>query len=301
MSQYKKNKVYFYKLRPKISDPDKVELQSIKENFKKAFLFSESKEVKVSDGTVSGVRGEVLKNRFIGGAIIFTLEENLPPRYNLEEQKPAEIELEGYNGLGYDSAYVYDPELMVFAFESRRPGATLNNVQSLLFMNNDLPGFDYVPIADSNAYQQFLESNGVKSLKMKMLRVSTESDNIAYERGVKEIKDFVDEMNGAQITIHVTAGRKKGGYLDKKRVQGFAQHLLNKVGLSHPIERFELKIEDVDSGKIVPIDLISGRIFEWTQIEKVRLINQFSIKEKINQISDHLVNKNDIIRTFLNE
>lgn len=300
---YKKHKVYFYQIVPKIPVTDSRCVKDFKSHYSRAFSFTKSpKAYDVGDGSVSAVNPKKLKNGLIGGAIIYTLETDIPPKYNPEKQMPAEIELDGFSGLGYDSAYVYDPELMVLAIENRRPGATLNNIRNLIFANkNDIPGFEYKPVAYSDSYQKFLQSNGVRSMKMKMLRIPTQTDKKDYQRGVKEVKDLVDDIEGAQITIHITSGKQKEKFLNKEHIQDWAQQALSKVGLSHPVESFELKIEDVDSEKIIPIDLITGRIFEFTKIEKVRLIDRFSIGEKIEQIEEHLKDKQKAIKEFIND
>lgn len=303
MSKFKENKFYFYQIVPVISDTDENSIKFYKKRFKKAFQFNKQNlEVETSEGSISALEVDVDKENFITGALVYTLESNLLPRYDPNKKKTASIDLDGFRGLGVDCAYIYDPNSMVFILENRKPGVSLNAVRELLFrQDNNLPGFEYKAICYKNSYEKFLKSGGVKSMKMKMLRIPEKSDTRIKVESIKNTKDTIDELKGSHITIEVSSGREKSKWLDFDAVRKWADSITKMTNTQHEIEKFELKIEDVDSEKIVPIDLITGRIYEVTKIEKVRLINRFSIVDKISQMKKHYLIKKDIIDQFINE
>lgn len=285
-AKYKVNKVYYYQIKPIFSTRSDDEVKRIKQGFKSALKFSKPnlKNVPQGDGSVSPVLGKVINQRYIGGALIYTMETNIPPKWDAVGKKPTPINLEGFLGLGYDAAYFYDSENMIIAIESRVPGPTLASLRSLILRNYELPGFEYLPVSSKKTYQKFLDTPGVTSMEMSMLNIDSATEKNKTVPGIAESKDLVDEANGNQIVINISTGKNKNKYLNKGYVKRMADWAITSLGGKHEVSKFKLKIVDLDSGKINPIDLISGRINDQTEIEKVRAINRFSINEKIGQI-----------------
>ena len=173
---------------------------------------------------------------------------------------------------------------MIIAIESRVPGPTLSSLRSLILRNYELPGFEYLPVSSEKTYQQFLDTPGVTSMEMSMLNIDNAVEKKQAVPGIAESTELVDEANGHKIVIQISSGQKRNNYLNKGYVKKMADWAVSSFGGKHEVSKFKLKIVDLDSGKINPIDLISGRISDTTEIEKVRAINRFSIKEKIGQI-----------------
>lgn len=286
--KYKSNKVYYYQIKPSYSSGSDKDVIRTKRYFKDALKFNKDNLTSVyqGDGSVSAVVGEEIDGRYIGGALIYTMENNIPPKWDSVKKTPASIDLVGFSGLGYDAAYFYDSENMIIAIESRVPGPTLASLRELILLNYEVPGFNYLPVSSEKTYEQFLDTPGVTSLEMSMLNIESAKENKRTVPGISESKEMVDEANGHKIVINISAGRNKSNYLNKGYVKRMADWAVNSFGGKNEVSKFKLKIVDLDSGKINPIDLISGRISDKTEIEKVRAINQFSIKEKIGQIEE---------------
>ncbi|UZO79755.1 hypothetical protein NBT05_12430 [Aquimarina sp. ERC-38] len=295
--KYKENNVYYYQIKPHLINPKTQDIKKVKKKFKKAFKFKGKVDsIKQGvEGSVSATSGKVYNNRYIGGALIYTQETNIPPKMDETGTKPQVLDLSGFKGLGYDSAYFYDVETMVFAFESRVPGVTLSSLQTLIYRNQEIDTFDFKPIASSNAYEEFLESQGVTSLEMDVVSVDNKKKKNSSTPAISEALNLLDEANGEKITISVTSGRTKKKYLDKNYLKKLANDALSSMGYEKEFTSFKLKIEDVDSGKIVPIDLITGRIRDKTKIEKVKAINEFSIKSKIKQLEGLYLKRREAI------
>jgi len=300
--KYKENSVYYYQIIPRIITGNDEEVETAKKRFKKAFKFKNLKKTveQGGEGSVSAIEGRVINKRYIGGAVIYTQESNLPPKVDNTGINTQVLELNGFKGLGYDSAYFYDSELMVLAIESRVPGPTLASLQSLIYVNNQqINTFDYKAVASANDYDKFLQSDGAKSLEMQILSIKEKPIKNEPVNGVEESINILNEANAAKINIEISTGQKKLSTLRKEYLKGMADYALKSFGCQNEVSKFKMKIIDIDSGKIVPIDLITGRIKDKTKILKVRAINRFSISDKIDQLEGHYLRRRPNIETVI--
>lgn len=299
--KYKENNVYYYQITPHLISADDNEIKLVKKRFKKAFKFKGKLNTvnQGIEGSVSAIEGNIYNNRYIGGAVIYTQESNLPPKMDETGTLTQKLELNGFKGLGYDSAYFYDPENMILAIENRVPGVTLASLQSLIYRNQEINTFDFKPVASLNDYDAFLQSEGAKSMEIEVLNLKEKPKKNALVKGVEETIDIVDSANGTKINIQVSSGLSKSRVLDKQFIKKMADFALKSIGGQIEFSKFKLNIIDVDSGKIVPIDLISGRIKDKTKIEKVRAINKFSIIEKINQLEGYYLKRRPNIESVI--
>ena len=301
--KYKENNVYYYQIIPHLIRGNDDEVRKTKKRFKRAFKFKgniKTVDQGGGDGSVSAIEGRVINRRYIGGAIIYTQEQNLPPKIDETGTHTEELQLAGFKGLGYDSVYFYDSETMVIAIESRVPGATLAAIQSLIYRNQEINTFDYKPVASVDDYNKFLESEGATSLEMEVLNIDEKPKKNEPVKGVEETIDIVEAANGTKIKIEISTGRKKFKMLDKAYLKNMADYALKSIGGQNEVSKFRLKIVDVDSGKVVPIDLMTGRIKDKTKIEKVRAINRFSIADKISQIEGFYLKRREAIENIIN-
>ena len=284
-AKYKENSVYYYQIVPSLITGDNNEVKSVKRRFKKAFKFKgNTKGYKQGDGSVNAIEGSVFQGRYVEGAIIFTLERNLPPKIDKDGKNASKIELSGFRGLGYDSVYFYDSELMVLAIESRVPGVTISSLRSLIYINQEINTFDFKPIGSPNEYDRFLKSEGVTGLEMEVLNIDSIPKKHAPVKGVSETIDLVEAANGTSIQIKISSGLMKSKKLNKQFIKTMLDYALKSVGGQNEVSKFKLNIVDIDSGKVELIDMITGRIRDKTKIEKVKAIDRFSIAEKVKQI-----------------
>ena len=299
--KFKENNVYYYQISPHLIEADDEEIEKLKKRFKKAFRFrGKVKTVEQGvEGSVSAIEGKVINTRYIGGAAIYTQESNLPPKMDESGTQTQELQLDGFKGLGYDSAYFYDSHTMVLAIESRVPGVTLEALQSLIYRNQEIITFDFKPVASINDYEKFLQSEGVTSFEMEILNVVDKPKKNETVKGVEETIDIVEAANGSKINISVSRGQKKSRVLDKQFLKTMADYALKSIGGQNEVSKFKLNIIDVDSGKVVPIDLLTGRVKDKTRIEKVRAINKFSIAEKINQLEGYYLKRRESIEAII--
>ncbi len=295
--KYKENSVYYYQISPHLIKADDKEIKLVKKRFKRAFKFKgKLKTVKQgTEGSISAIEGKLMNDRYIGGAVIYTQESNLPPKMDDTGTRTEELQLKGFKGLGYDSAYFYDTETMVLSIESRVPGVTLAALQTLIYRNQEINNFDFKPIASVNDYNRFLKSEGVTSMEMEVLNLDEIPKKNEPVKGVEETIKLVEDTNGTKININISSGRNKSKFLDKGYLKNMVDYALQSIGGQNEVSKFKLNIVDIDSGKVVPIDLISGRVKDKTKIEKVRAIDKFSIAEKIKQLEgSYLRRRQDI-------
>ena len=284
--KYKKTKINYYQLKVNLKNETTDNISIVKTKFKKAITFKNLKvpSIDQGDGTVSAIESREINIRYLGGALVYTQEKNIPPKWNQEYKKLEAIDINGFNGLGYDAAFFYDSENMIIAIESKVPGPTLESFCNLLRQNFRLPNFEMVVVTSTNEYEKFLNSKGVRNLEVKMLSLDNVPEKKSTIKGIMETKDLVDTIDVSYIDIKIAAGTDRNKFLNFNAVKKLAEFAISSTGSKHEITKFKVDIVDLDSGKIDPIDLITNRIFDYIQVEQVTTINKFSIKEKITQI-----------------
>ena len=299
--KYKENSVYYYRVVATLETGDDDEIRRVKRRFKKAFKFKgNTKSYEQGDGSVNAIEGKIFKDRYVEGAVIFTLEKNLPPKIDANGKNATKIEISGFRGLGYDSVYFYDSELMVLAIESRVPGVTTSSLQSLIYINQEINNFEFIPVGSPNEYSRFLESEGVNGLQMEVLNIDSIPKKLAPVKGVSETIDLVEAANGTKININISSGATKSKKLNKEFVKSILDHALKSIGGQNEVSKFKLNIVDFDSGKVEWVDMITGRIRDKTKIEKVRAIDRFSISEKIKQIKGSYLKRRPDLEKVIN-
>ncbi|MBL0738502.1 hypothetical protein JI750_16525 [Flavobacterium sp. GN10] len=284
--KYKKTKINYYQIKVNLKNAPTQKIKDVKSKFKKAISFKNLKVqfIDQGDGTVSAIESREINVRYLGGALVYTQEKNIPPKWNQENKKLEAININGFNGLGYDAAFFYDSENMIIAIESKVPGPTLESFCNLLRQNFNLPSFEIIVVTSTNDYEKFLNSKGVRNLEIKMLSLDNVPEKKSRIKGVMETKDLVDTIDGSYIDVKIAAGTDRNKFLNFKAIKQLANFAISSVGFKHEVTKFKVDIVDLDSGKIEPIDLITNRISDYIQVEQVTTITKFSIKEKITQI-----------------
>lgn len=283
----KKTKINYYQLNVNLKGATTDKVNKVKALFKKAITFQNLKvnSIDQGDGKVTPIKSKEINERYLGGALVYTQEKNIPPKFNQKNQTLEAIDIAGFDGLGYDSAFFYDSENMILSIESKVPGPTLESFCNLLKQNYSmLPQFEMIVVTSSNEYDKFINSKGVRNLEIKMLSLDDKLDKESKIKGVMETKDLVDTVDGAYIDVKIAAGSDRSKFLNFNAVKQLADFAVSSFGSKHEVTKFRVDIVDLDSGKIDPIDLITNRIFDFITVEQVTTITKFSIKEKIDQI-----------------
>jgi len=297
--KFKSTKVNYYQLRVNTKGLDTLEITEIKKKFKKAVSFKDLivPTVPQGDGNVSPMKTEEINTRYIAGALIYTQETNIPPKFNQTTQTLEAIDIAGFSGLGFDAVYFYDSENMILAIESKVPGPTLESFNTLLLSNFSLNAFEIIVVTSSNDYEKFINSLGVKTLEIKMLNLDAKPEKKTTIKSVQEITDLIDRIDGNYIDMKISVGNERNKFLDFNHIKRIADFALKTIGTKNEVTKFKLDIVDLDSGKVDPIDLITNRIFDTIKIEKVTTISKFSIKEKINQVEKYYLRRRPLLDT----
>ena len=283
---FKSTKVNYYQIRVNTKNASKDEINDIKLSFKEAIKFDNliNNSIEQGDGTVSAINSKEINKRYLGGALIYTQKNNIPPKFDETTQSLEAINIDGFSGLGYDAAFFYDSENMILAIESKVPGPTLESFNNILKNNFSLKTFENIVVTSTNDYDKFINSKGVRTLEIKMLNIDFKPKKNTDIKGVRETTSLVDDIQGNYIELKISVGTERDKFLDFNVIKRYADFAMKSIGLKNEVTKFKVDIVDLESGKIDPIDLITNRIFDTIKIEQVITISKFSIKEKIDQI-----------------
>lgn len=283
---FKSTKVNYYQIRVNTKNASKDEINDIKLSFKEAIKFDNliNNSIEQGDGTVSAIKTKEINKRYLGGALIYTQKNNIPPKFDETTQSSEAINIDGFSGLGYDAAFFYDSENMILAIESKVPGPTLESFNNILKNNFSLKTFENIVVTSTNDYDKFINSKGVRTLEIKMLNIDFKPTKNTNIKGVRETTSLVDDIQGNYIELKISVGTERDKFLDFNVIRRYADFAMKSIGLKNEVTKFKVDIVDLESGKVDPIDLITNRIFDTIKIEQVITISKFSIKEKIDQI-----------------
>jgi hypothetical protein len=284
--KFKSTKVNYYQIRVDTKNASKDEINDIKLSFKNAIKFDNliNNSIEQGDGTVSAINSKEINKRYLGGALIYTQKNNIPPKFDESTQSLEAIDIDGFSGLGYDAAFFYDSENMILAIESKVPGPTLESFNNILKRNFSLKTFENVVVTSTNDYDKFINSKGVRTLEIKMLNIDFKPTKNSDVKGVRETTSLVEDIQGNYIELKISVGTERDKFLDFNVIKRYADFAMKSIGLKNEVTKFKVDIVDLESGKIDPIDLITNRVYDTIKIEQVITISKFSVKEKIDQI-----------------
>ena len=288
MSKIKETNVYYYQLFP----TDDVLRDDVEKFYKdcdqKIFnKISNSNYIKIdhSDGYVNLYNREERNNRYVLGTFVYNQITNIPPSFNDVENKPSALKIGKFDGLGFDSSFIYDRKTRIIGLESKKPGTSLKSVEDFVNKNFELANtcFKFVVLPDE--YKKFLNATEYSRLEMD-LAIPNNAMGILKPNEINsnKILQVMQDLKGSNAKIIISNGRSKKNSLSLENVRQLVQWLYKTDEKENLVRNLRITGVDVDSENYQVFDLISNRLITQLQIEKTRTIGQFQIKVKYDQL-----------------
>ncbi|WP_282074961.1 DUF6731 family protein [Maribacter aquivivus] len=277
----KKTKINFYRILPSVKTKENTD------KVRKAFEFSlkNHKDIKHNDGNSNIYQVKCKHDRYVYGTFIYTQTENIPPKFKKATEEASKVDLNGFDGLGFDCSFVFDKKLMIFAMESKRPGTSLGAIEYFLYNNYDLPKFDFEIIIRPDQYNRFLNAKDFYKLRVKIAKPNNPTDIGAPKlSGALAPIQLLEMSNAATADIVLSRGRDKSESLTSNYVKEIVDWGLKTTMGREKVQELEVTATLYDSDSVQMIDLITERLYDWLEIERNKRIGEFSIAEKYNNL-----------------
>lgn len=293
----KKTNVYYYQLFCSSENASAEYLKIFFSNIDKS-IFSQCnlKKIEHSDGYVSLFNLEERHSRYILGTFVYIQTQNIPPSYNEKENKPSKLNIDDYEGLGFDSSFLYDKKTRILALESKKPGVSLKSVEDFIAANYDILDSKFKVVVLPDEYDKFLSADEYTRIEMELAIPNNDLGitKSGYESSAG-IVDLMDELNATSTKIIMSNGRSRKKKLNKDAVKNLV-NLFRKKGQNEPEARvLRITGSDEDTGNNHIFDIISSRLITTICIDKTRAISNFDINIKYDQLEgDFLIYKDQL-------
>ncbi|GGD21704.1 DUF6731 family protein [Hyunsoonleella pacifica] len=299
MEATKTTNVYYYQIFPSDEYLPKEEAESLlKIMDSKIFAYHEEvfHNIAHSDGYISIYDIKEIENRYILGTFVYNQTSNIPPSYDPEKNKPSKLKIGDYDGLGYDSSFIYDRTTRILGLESKKPGTSPSSVLKFLIRNFELPHITLKDVVLPDEYVKFLNSNEYTRIEMDLAIPNNDMGILKpNEKNAYRLLELMQDLKGANAKVVISNGRSRKNKLSLQQVRQLAQWFYKSDKGEDLAKNLRITGIDVDSDHTHVFDLISNRLITQLTIKKTRTIGNFQIKSKYEQLKkDFIKNRNQL-------
>jgi hypothetical protein len=193
--------------------------------------------------------------------------DNLPIKAGLDGSLD-ELDLEDDEGIGEESAFLYDSQLAVIAYQRNRIGVPLGRfAEYVQRMSGAGRPIDFEPVLEPDAMEKLTRMRRNTKIELKCAR----ADNPSFWTGsdsVAETMRKLSPLNAPYVSITASVGRRSGG-LNRHAIMDIVHAF---VGQQHPshVEKMEISGRGPEDERLV-VDLIEDRMVEVVAVDVGRL------------------------------
>lgn len=298
MSDVKTTNVYYYQLflndeSLKINEKEKLLKICDKKILKKKDSYI---KIEYSDGYVNLYDFVERHERYVLGTFVYNQTTNIPPSFNEVENKPTELKIGKFDGLGFDSSFIYDRKTRIIGLESKKPGTSQKSVEDFLTKNFEIPDCHFKFVVMPDEYTKFLNSNDYSRLEIDLAIPNNDMGILKpSEKNSNNLLQLMQDLKGSSAKLIISNGRSKKKSLSLENVRQLAQWFYKNEKKDSLVQNLRITGVDIDSENNHIFDLISNRLITKLNIKKTRTIGNFQIKSKYDQLEgDFLANREEL-------
>lgn len=287
MKDTKTTNVYYHQLLPIDDQLEEDIKKQIFHNCDREIFIEKDKYFKIdhSDGNINLYDLTERHNRYVFGTFVYNQTTNIPPVYNESENKPTQLKIGAFDGLGFDSSFIYDRKTRILGLESKKPGTSLNSVTEFLKKNFNVLDLDFKTVVLPDEYKKFLNSTDYKRIELDLAIPNNDMGILKpSEKNALNLLDLMQDLKGASAKIIISNGRHRKKSLSEQAVRQLAQWFKKNDKGEEIAKNFRVTGADVDSENNHIFDLISNRLITGLTVNKTRTIGNFQIKSKYDQL-----------------
>jgi hypothetical protein len=287
MTETKKTNVYYHQLLPIDDQLDDDVKRKIFKDCDREIFTERDKYFKIdhSDGNINLYDLRERHNRYVFGTFVYNQTINIPPVYNESDNKPSQLKIGVFDGLGFDSSFIYDRKTRILGLESKKPGTSLKSVQDFLKKNFNILDLEFKTVVLPDEYKKFLNSTDYKRIELDLAIPNNDMGILKpSEKNASNLLDLMQELKGASAKIIISNGRFRKKSLSEQAVRQLAQWFKKDYKGEEIAKSFRVTGADADSENNHVFDLISNRLITELTVNKTRTIGNFQIKSKYDQL-----------------
>jgi hypothetical protein len=262
------------------------------------FLKKKDSYIKIehSDGYVNLYDFEERHKRYVLGTFVYNQTTNIPPSFNEVENKPTELKIGKFDGLGFDSSFIYDRKTRIIGLESKKPGTSQKSVEDFLTKNFEIPDCHFKFVVLPDEYTKFLNSNDYSRLEIDLAIPNNDMGILKpSEKNANNLLQLMQDLKGSSAKLIISNGRSKKKSLSLENVRQLAQWFYKNEKKDNLVQNLRITGVDIDTENNHIFDLISNRLITKLNITKTRTIGNFQIKSKYDQLEgDFLANREEL-------
>ncbi|MES2484940.1 MAG: DUF6731 family protein [Bacteroidota bacterium] len=287
MSDSKTTNVYYYQLLPIENGLEPAVKNQIFKICDKEIFQPLDRYVRIdhADGFVNLYDREERLGRYIFGTFVYNQTTNIPPVYNEVENKPSQLKIGAFDGLGFDSSFVYDQKTRIIGLESKKPGTSLKCVTDFIRKNFNISDLDFKMVVLPDEYKKFLEATDYKRLEIDLAIPNNDMGILKpNEKNAANLLDLMQNLKGTSAKLIISNGRSRKKNLSIDNVRQLAQWFKKNEKGEDIAKSFKITGVDIDSDSNHVFDIISNRLITDLTVAKIRTIGNFQIKSKYDQL-----------------
>ena len=226
MAETKTTNVYYYQLFPADENLNPEENEQVLKLADKAIFnrFENFKAVGHSDGHINIHDIKPNPDRYVFGTFVYNQTLNIPPSYDPTTNKPSMLKIGDFEGLGYDSSFIYDRKTRILGLESKKPGASPKAVLDFLHRNFEIPDVTLKDIVLPDEFTKFLNSTDYTRLEMDLAIPNNDMGTLKpHQKNPNRILQLMQDLKGMNAKIVISNGRSRKHKLSLKQVRQMVQ------------------------------------------------------------------------------
>lgn len=178
--------------------------------------------------------------------------------------------LEDDEGLGEETAFLYDPSTCLLALQRNRDSVSASALTYYVSeMAQVTRPYVLLPVIDPNVMARVEKLKDVRRFRMRVTGSQSGSvlGEAAQSYGFTRVNHVMDNFQAPSIEVTLSMGRgRRTGSLNVEKVKGFVNRLRGVIEApGSPIEKIEINGHDED-GATALIDLLKYRVFEQIRL-----------------------------------
>lgn len=236
-------------------------------------------------------------NGKVYGLFVKVRMDGIPPKTNIKTGEKKDIELDDDEGLGEDTAFVFDTILNVLVLQRNQIGVTSSQFSKYIEDNCDLDGdVRLSPILIEGAYQRLSQFGVFRKLRIRVAPLVSNEIFKGQGHSVSTLADLSCEFQSPYIDVSFSLGRVRKGSLFPDSVRTMIDSLLEiRVKNNEAVTNIEVTGKDDEDSTANIIDLIEERMVEEIDVA-LNEARQIDIEGRYNAGLDALRRRRSEIR-----
>ncbi|AWI26223.1 hypothetical protein HYN49_10100 [Flavobacterium pallidum] len=238
-----------------------------------------------ADGNINIFDITTEHQRYVLGTFVYNQTTNIPPAFDEKENKPSALKIGNFEGLGYDSSFIYDTKTRILGIESKKPGTSVTSIIKFIETNFNISGFLLKDVVLPEEYKKFLKASDYTRVELDLAIPNNEMGILGTNaRNPERIIELMQDLKGANAKIVISNGRSRTKKLSIKSVRDIANWFIKSDIGEDITKNLRITRVDADTNHSHIFDLISNRLITYLAVEKRRTISTFQIKSKYKQL-----------------